>query len=128
MSNGSCPCGGVIFEADLPSKWVAHCHCSMCRRWHGAPYVTWVGMEQERVRVHGAMLRWHASSPGAQRGFCGNCGAMMFFRSDRWPGELHIALAHFGDAIDRAPQVHVFWNDHVEWASIDPNDGLPRKD
>lgn len=127
MANGSCPCGGVRFEADLPSKWVAHCHCSMCRRAHGAPYVTWVGMEAARVRVEGEALRWYASSPPARRGFCASCGAMMFFRSERWPGELHVALPHFDDPVDRAPQMHVFWSDHAGWASIDPADGLPRK-
>ena len=127
MASGSCPCGGVRFEADLPSKWVAHCHCSMCRRAHGAPYVTWVGMEAARVRIEGDALRWFASSAPARRGFCANCGAMMFFRSERWPGELHIALPHFTEAVDRAPQVHAFWSDHAPWASVDPGDGLPRK-
>ena len=127
MAAGACPCGRVTFAAELPSKWVAHCHCSMCRRAHGAPYVTWIGMEAARVRIEGEALRWHASSPPAQRGFCGQCGAMMFFRSERWPGELHIALPHFTDPVDRAPQAHAFWSDHAAWASIDPQDGLPRK-
>ena len=27
-----CLCGAVRFELQLPSKWCAHCHCSMCRR------------------------------------------------------------------------------------------------
>ena len=51
----------------------------------------------------------------------------VFFRSERWPGELHIALANLDGAADRAPMAHVFWETHVDWAMIDPGDGLPRK-
>lgn len=86
-------------------------------------------MTSTRCRIDDAArcLRWYESSPGAERGFCSRCGSMLFFRSERWPGELHIVRACFGDPLDRAPQAHVFWDSHVDWASIDPDDGLPRK-
>jgi hypothetical protein len=31
MVRGSCLCGAVRYEADAPFKWMAHCHCSICR-------------------------------------------------------------------------------------------------
>ena len=101
----------------------------MCRRAHGAAFVTWVGMDATRCVIDDTRqsLRWYASSPSAERGFCSHCGSMMFFRAERWAGELHITLAHFHDPVDRAPQVHTFWDAHVDWADVDPNDGLPRK-
>lgn len=128
-AHAQCLCGDVTLEATLPSKWVAHCHCSLCRRAHGAAFVTWVGMDAARCVIGDAKqkLRWYESTPGAERGFCGHCGAMMFFRSGKWPGELHIALAHFTTPVDRMPKVHAYWNDHVQWAGVDPEDGLPRK-
>ena len=129
MAGGQCFCGAVRFSAELPSKWVAHCHCSMCRRAHGAAFVTWVGMEESRCVIDDeqACLQWYESSAGAQRGFCTRCGSTVFFRSERWPGELHITLANFSDPVDRAPQVHAFWDTHLDWAAVDPQDGLPRK-
>ena len=129
MASGSCFCTAVRFHTELPSKWVAHCHCSMCRRAHGAAFVTWVGMDSTRVRIDDSeqTLRWHASSPGAERGFCSRCGSMLFFRSQRWPGEVHIVRANFDGDVDRQPQVHAFWDAHVDWVALDPNDGLPRK-
>lgn len=128
-SHGGCLCGAVGFQAQWPSKWVAHCHCSMCRRAHGAAFVTWVGMEAGRCRIDdtAGTLRWFASSPGAERGFCERCGSTLFFRSGRWPDELHIALANFADPVDRAPAVHAFWDTHVDWVKLDPSDGLARK-
>jgi len=120
-TNGSCLCGAIEFSASLPSKWCAHCHCSICRRAHGAGYVTWVGFEQDQVNFsHGKdHLNWYESSPGAQRGFCRQCGSTMFFRSKKWPGELHITLACINGVIDRRPQANVFFDKHVNWMPID---------
>ncbi|MCC7248725.1 MAG: GFA family protein [Lysobacter sp.] len=127
-SHGGCLCGAVGFSLDWPSKWVAHCHCTQCRRAHGAAFVTWIGMAEDRVRIDDAesQLRWFASSPGAERGFCARCGSSLFFRSARWPGELHIAHGNLNGDADRAPMAHVFWDTHVGWASVDATDALPR--
>ena len=118
---GNCLCGAVVFCATLPSKWCAHCHCTMCRKAHGAGYVTWVGFEQQQVSfTQGEKdLHWYISSPGAERGFCKQCGSSLFFRSRQWPGELHIALGCFTDEIDRQPQANVFFDQHVNWMPID---------
>lgn len=119
--SGGCLCGAVRFELKLPSKWCAHCHCSMCRRAHGAGYVTWVGMESSRFRlVKGEQqLLWYASSPDARRGFCDTCGSTMLFESKRWAGETHVALGCVDGPIDREPQAHAFFDAHVDWIPID---------
>lgn len=124
-----CLCGAVRIRAKFPSLWLAHCHCSMCRRAHGTAFVTWVGFPAERSRIDDPdrSLRWFASSPEAERGFCGRCGSSLAFRSSRWPGELHLSVGTIEKPLDRTPQAHVSWDAHVSWAALDPNDGLPRK-
>lgn len=118
---GSCLCGAVEFHFDLPSKWCAHCHCSMCRKEHGAGYVTWAGFEAPAFHLDcgGGKLQWYESSAGASRGFCSICGSSMFFKSERWAGELHVALGCLDGAIDRKPQANVFHDSHVNWMPID---------
>lgn len=120
-ANGSCFCGSIGFTAKLPSKWCAHCHCSMCRKTHGAGFVTWAGFDADQVKITRGenLLCWFDSSEGAQRGFCQKCGSSLFFRSERWSGELHIALGCMDDPIDRQPQANVFFDSHVEWMPID---------
>ena len=127
VARGACLCGAVRFSAELPSRWVAHCHCSFCRRAHGAPFVTWAGFATAQVSVDaGAQApTWYASSPGARRGFCGRCGSPMFFESERWPGETHVARALFIDDLDRDPSAHVFYESHVPWLEL--GDALPKK-
>ncbi len=129
-ATGQCLCGDIGFTARLPSKWVAHCHCTMCQRGGGAAFVTWVGMEDRdcSIRDPHARLQWYRSSDQAERGFCNHCGSTLFFRSQRWPGELHITLANFSGPIDRVPQAHVFWDTRVPWVHMGNGDGLPRTD
>lgn len=127
-THGRCLCGDVAFRARLPSKWVAHCHCTLCQRSNGAAFVTWVGLRADGVDLedtHGRLV-WHASSATGERGFCGRCGTTLFFRSPRWPGELHVTRANFDGPVDREPQLHVFWDTHVDWVRL-ADDGLPRK-
>jgi hypothetical protein len=126
-ASGSCLCGGVRFTAGLPSLWMAHCHCTRCRRAHGAAFVTWVGTDAATATIEDpqAMLKWYVAETGASRGHCGRCGSPMFFKSDQWPGELHIARALFTDPLDREPQMHGYYDTHVGWASVD--DDLPTK-
>ena len=118
--NGSCLCGEVRFAFRLPSKFVAHCHCSICRRAHGAPFVTWVGTWEDRFEIIAGepSLRSFASSPEATRQFCGECGSPMFFRSSRWEGEVHISRALIDEPLDREPAVHVFYSDHAQWLDL----------
>lgn len=93
----------------------------MCRKTHGAGYVTWVGFEADRVGIKSGkeQLNWFDSSPGAQRGFCNKCGSSLFFRSENWAGELHIALGCMDGPIDRKPQANAFFDRHVDWMPID---------
>jgi len=128
VSRGSCLCGAVRFRAEWPTKWVAHCHCTYCRRAHGAPsFVTWAGFQTEQVALEpdAAQPNWHESSPGARLAFCGTCGSPMFFESTRWPGEMHVARSLFTDPLDREPSAHVFYEAHVSWLQV--NDDLLKK-
>jgi len=128
-AHGRCLCGDVSFIANLPSLWVAHCHCTMCQRSGGSAFITWVGLDEKSCHIDDPKghLQWYQSSDKGGRGFCSHCGSTLFFRSSRWAGELHVTLANFDTPVDRAPQAHAFWDTHVDWVALDPNDGLPRK-
>jgi len=115
---GGCSCGAVRFRIALPPLWVAHCHCSMCRRAHGAGFVTWVGNAADRFVLEsgGDVLGRYRSSEAATRSFCTRCGSPLFFESSRWPGEIHVTLASIDDARGLEPQAHAYWGSRAEWA------------
>lgn len=119
-ARGSCLCGQVTFEFDFPSLWCAHCYCSMCRKAHGAAFVTWVGVAETQFRVMNgaAHIARFDSSEGATREFCDCCGASLFFRSKKWPGEVHIALACLDTPADREPEANVFTDNKASWVEL----------
>jgi hypothetical protein len=126
-AEGGCLCGAVRFRIDLPAKWCAHCHCSMCRRAHGAAFVTWVGSESGRFRLLSGEkeLRRYQSSAQATRSSCGRCGTMLFFESGRWPGEIHVTLAHLDSSAGLVPQAHAYWASRVPWGDFSGHE-LPK--
>jgi hypothetical protein len=128
---GSCLCGAVRYSIALPPLWVAHCHCSMCRRAHGAGFVTWAGADGEQFAFVGnaETLQTYASSAEARRSFCGRCGTPLFFESSRWPGEVHVTVASLAPEVAATlqPQAHVHWADRVAWIHVG-DDGLPRRE
>jgi hypothetical protein len=123
---GGCLCGAVRFSVRLPSLACVHCHCSMCRRNHGAGYVTWVAVREERLAVTrgtDALVRYQSSEHGS-RSFCGRCGSSLFCVNDTHPGQVDIPLGAMDGPIDREPQIHVFFDSRAEWVAV--GDRLPR--
>ncbi len=97
MMHGSCLCGAITFIADAPLRPVIACHCTQCRKASGHVWAaTSVPHDQFHVtRSDG--LRWFRSSASAKRGFCGTCGATMFWQPT---DEDRISIA--GGALDGA--------------------------
>jgi hypothetical protein len=126
-ANGQCFCGSIKFTVRFPTLWIAHCHCTLCQRAHGAAFVTWVNSDVEKFDLNDpeALLKWYQSGPASERGFCSRCGSSLFFRSSKYPGEVHIARANFMTKLDRKAQIHGFYDTHVGWFEI--GDTMPQK-
>lgn len=79
MHAGQCLCGSVSFRLHGPLRDVVNCHCSQCRRTHGhfAAYTSLPTAAIELTRAAG--LKWYVASERARRGFCGECGASLFW-------------------------------------------------
>jgi hypothetical protein len=123
-AKGRCLCGSVRFRIRFPTLWSAHCHCTLCQRAHGAGFVTWVGVSDERFEVlAGDTLRWYGSTAEAERGFCTRCGSTVLFRSLKWPGEMHVTVANVDDPLDREPDKHVFTESRAHWIQELPDGG-----
>ncbi|MDP6830975.1 MAG: GFA family protein [Alphaproteobacteria bacterium] len=118
---GACLCGGVSFRVQPPSLFCAHCHCTYCQAAHGAAFVTWVGVAEERFELDDpeGRLVWHQSSEQSRRGFCSHCGTTLFFASTMAPGEIHVARALIQGEIDLAPQANAFHDQRVHWVNIE---------
>ena len=124
--NGSCLCGAVRFRIELPTLFCAHCHCSMCRRNHGAGYVTWFGVAPTQLSFECGeheLTRYRSSEHGT-RSFCRRCGSSLLCENSQYPDRIDIVLANMEGAIDREPEMHVYYDDRTAWVKL--GDTLPR--
>ena len=72
---GSCLCGTLKYEIDGPFSMMMSCHCSMCRKHHGAPFATFAAAPLDGFRwLSGeSAVKSFASSSHGQRSFCSVC-------------------------------------------------------
>lgn len=79
--HGSCLCGAVTYRIDSAIKAVTHCHCSQCRKAHGAAFATYGSVPGATLTCSDAqgLLRVFKSSPTVSRSFCSRCGATLFW-------------------------------------------------
>ncbi|PAU81789.1 aldehyde-activating protein [Halovibrio salipaludis] len=75
--HGKCLCGSIQVTAPDQDE-ISVCHCTMCRRWGGAPmFAVHCGPE---VQFSGsATPSTYRSSEWAERGFCPSCGTHLYF-------------------------------------------------
>jgi len=117
---GGCYCGRIQYRVQLPVKWCAHCHCTQCRHIQGAAVVTWFGVDKTQFTfIKGEQdVAWFDSSDKAQRGHCIHCGTPLFFLAENSPDEIHITRESTPQDILQKPQLHVFYDRHVDYLNL----------
>ncbi len=79
QGRGSCVCGGVGIRIANMGKSVDACHCDICRKWGGGPYMA-VDCGTDVVFDGEENIKVFDSSEWAQRGFCRHCGSHLFYQ------------------------------------------------
>lgn len=124
---GSCLCGVVSFAAREFDGRAAHCHCRMCRKFHGAAYATIVGVPRRSFEWRSgrdALVEYRAAN-GTVRSFCKHCGSSLFFWSPNAdPETVEVALGAFDQDVPVVPDAHIFVGSAANWTVI--ADELPQ--
>lgn len=123
MVKGSCLCGGIQFEADSVPLMV-NCHCSMCRKFHGAAFgsFAFVPFDDFRFLDGQDLIQLYESSPGGHRGFCRVCGSSVPVLPPQ-PEEVCIPAGLMDDDPGVRPALHLFVGSKAPWWEI--TDDLP---
>lgn len=126
MIRGSCLCRAVQYEITEPLQEMSSCHCSMCRKAHGAAFATYAQTAAKAFRftVGEDHVRRYRSSPPVQRCFCGECGSNLLFLFDSMPEAVWVAAGTFDDDPGIRPGSHIFVGSKAPWYEI--TDTLPR--
>jgi hypothetical protein len=116
---GSCLCGDVAFEMTTSVEPLGHCHCSMCRKFHGAPFASFVGAARPAFRwLRGAEnIRRYQSSPHAWRAFCPRCGSALPLDPEGLD-RVFIPAGLLAEDLKLAPMPHQFVGSKAPWYEI----------
>ena len=82
MKTGSCLCGAVRYEVHGPLRAVIACHCVQCRKQTGTYMSATAAKDGDLKIVEDRGLKWYRSSDRARRGFCKECGSVLFWKGD----------------------------------------------
>jgi hypothetical protein len=78
--HGGCLCGQVRYRINGHCRNVINCHCDNCRRTHGHVAAYTSVDKSDLILLFQQSLKWyHDKSPNTHRGFCGECGASLFW-------------------------------------------------
>jgi hypothetical protein len=129
MNRGSCLCGGVQFEAG-PFDSMVHCHCSMCRKHHGAMFATFLTGSADSFRWLAGEKRvavYHSSDKGL-RPFCRDCGSVAPTALPAL-GVAFVPAGNLEGDPGMRPERHMFAASRAEWFPIADallqHDGFP---
>lgn len=119
MITGNCLCGAIEYEVEeIPGK-IYNCHCSQCRKSHGAAFATQVFAKDAALRfIKGAeYIKEYRQFPdqGGIRAFCSNCGSrLMNYLPDK-NMYLSVALSNINNDFDAKPIAHAFIGSKASW-------------
>lgn len=116
---GSCLCGALSFTVTGFSKKAANCHCSMCRKFHGAAFGTLVEVQGLQWRSGKEALKEFVSQNGTIRTFCSHCGSSVGFRGDGEPIErIELAISLFDTSIPVVIDAQIYTDYKANWCSL----------
>lgn len=123
---GQCLCEKVVYEIHGKLGPIYHCHCSKCRRFHGAVFRTRASIERSQfIWIKGEdNLTDYASSDNVTKSFCKTCGSPIVSCYNSKPEVLGIPLGGLEGDMEREPEAHIFTASKANWYKI--VDDLPQ--
>jgi len=122
---GSCLCGDVTFSIKNIHPLCAHCHCIDCRKFHGAAFSTFVGVDLSDLTwlTGQSNLKTYVADNGSKRQFCEQCGSSLTFQAKAHTHQIEVSLALLDEDTQITPDAHIFVRSKVPWITL--NDSLP---
>ena len=119
---GGCLCGAVRFEIKGRLSDAHACHCSLCRRQSGHYAVASDAARADFVLTEDRGLAWYRSSDFAKRGFCRECGSVLFW--DDGGEAVSINLGSLEETGGVTVTKHIFVDEKGDYYEL--TDGLPQ--
>jgi hypothetical protein len=111
---GGCQCGAVRYRLDATPRRGNLCHCRMCQKAGGGPFMVFASVASAAFVVTHGQLATFASSAIAERGFCSACGTPLTYRG-RGAAHISVTLGSLDDPNAAAPEMQLGVESQVSW-------------
>jgi len=125
---GKCLCGAIAYEINGELGPIVNCHCSKCRRWHGAAFRTRCTVESKNfkwTRGEEHLSKYH-SSETVVKTFCKICGSNLISMYDDRPEIIGLPIGGLEQDPGQRPLMNIYVKYKAPWYEI--TDGLPQHD
>jgi hypothetical protein len=119
---GGCQCGAVRYQLLGPPDHASICHCRMCRRASGQPFMAFARVKHENLRWTQGRPSIFQSSNVAERGFCSACGTPLTYRHVG-SGNISVTIGSLDDPEPARPVLQFGIEGRLSW--FGELDGLP---
>lgn len=123
---GQCLCGSIGYEINGPLGPIVNCHCSKCRRWHGAAFRTRCTLESKNFKWTKGKehLSEYRSSETVIKTFCKICGSNLISMYDDHPDYIGVPIGGLDQDPGSRPVAHIYVDSKSPWYEI--KDNLPQ--
>lgn len=111
---GGCQCGAVRYRLDAPPAAGNICHCRMCQKAGGAPFMAFSSVDNDKFVVTRGALSFFASSEIATRGFCATCGTPLTYNG-KSSDHVSFTIASLDDPNAATPEAQLGVEARVKW-------------
>ncbi len=119
---GQCLCSAVRYVVRGPLTDPHACHCGQCRRQSGHFVVGTEAKRADFTLTEARGLAWYRASDRARRGFCRDCGSVLFW--DDGGAFVGINVGSLDQPTGLTLARHIFVDDKADYYRID--DDLPK--
>jgi len=124
MVKGSCLCGAIEYEAELILEKIFNCHCSQCRKSHGAAFATQAFAKGGTLKfLKGEESLKEYTGHGGVRAFCSNCGSRLMNYAPDKNLYLSVELSCVDSPHTGTPVAHANVDSKVPWHK--PSENIP---
>ena len=111
---GGCQCGAVRYRLLAGPTGVNICHCRMCQKAGGGPFMAFGGVKLSEFVVTRGAIATFSSSDIAERGFCAECGTPLTYRGLKGD-RVSVTLGSLDDPSAVEPRIQLGVESRVGW-------------
>jgi hypothetical protein len=113
---GGCQCGAIRYQLLAKPNHVTLCHCRMCQKAGGAPFMAFAGVKSvDLVFTRGTPAKF-SSSEIAERGFCAACGTPLTYQM-KGSKRISVTVGSIDDAARFHPDQQLGTEARLSWVN-----------